>query len=159
MSVSIIILQIFAQRTQELPQISRQILHLVPRGGTFSSVRHTKQETGAFGENKARLYLEKRGYHIKESNWRFKRCEIDIIASFEDLLVFVEVKTRSYNDVVKPEAAVTLSQWGNIARAAGVYMSRNEYDWEVRFDIIAVTLYRDRSHSMEHFQDMYFPGR
>jgi putative endonuclease len=126
---------------------------------TFSTVKQTTQETGAFGEDKARIYLERRGYHIKESNWRFKRCEIDIIATFEDLLVFVEVKTRGFNDVVKPEAAVTLLQWGNIARAAGVYMARIDYDWEVRFDIVAVTLFHDGTHAIEHFQDIYFPGR
>ena len=105
------------------------------------------------------LFLERRGYHIKESNWRFKRYEIDIIACFEDMLVFVEVKTRGYNDVTKPEAAVTMSQWGNIARAAGVYMARVDYDWEVRFDIVAITNHQNGTFAIEHFKDIYFPGR
>lgn len=105
------------------------------------------------------LFLERRGYRIKESNWRFKRYEIDIIASFEDLLVFVEVKTRSYNDMTKPEAAVTMSQWDNIARAAGVYMAHVDYDWEIRFDIIAITNHDDDTFAIEHFKDIYFPGR
>jgi putative endonuclease len=122
-------------------------------------VNQTTKELGFYGEHRARLYLEQKGYHIRESNWRFKRYEIDIIASFEDLLVFVEVKTRSHNDLVKPEAAVTLSQWGNIATAAGVYMVRINYDWEVRFDIIAITMFHDGTHSIEHFEDIYFPGR
>jgi len=122
-------------------------------------VRQTTREIGAFGEQRAMLFLERRGYHIKESNWRFKRYEIDIIACFEDMLVFVEVKTRGYNDVTKPEAAVTMSQWGNIARAAGVYMARVDYDWEVRFDIVAITNHQNGTFAIEHFKDIYFPGR
>ena len=105
------------------------------------------------------MFLERQGYHIKESNWRFKRYEIDIIACFEDLLVFVEVKTRSVSDVVKPEATVTRTQWENIARAAGEYMSQVRYEWEVRFDIVAVTLFPDGTQELEHFQNIYFPGR
>ncbi|RLD20661.1 MAG: endonuclease [Bacteroidetes bacterium] len=122
-------------------------------------MRQTTREIGAFGEQRAMLFLERRGYHIKESNWRFKRYEIDIIACFEDMLVFVEVKTRGYNDVTKPEAAVTMSQWGNIARAAGVYMARVDYDWEVRFDIVAITNHQNGTFAIEHFKDIYFPGR
>ncbi len=122
-------------------------------------MKQTTREIGSSGEHRARLYLERRGYQIKESNWRFKRYEIDIIAGFEDLLVFVEVKTRGYNEVTKPEAAVTMSQWGNIARAAGVYMARIDYDWEVRFDIIAITNHQNGTFAIEHFKDIYFPGR
>jgi putative endonuclease len=119
----------------------------------------TTKQIGAFGEHKACLYLERHGYQIMETNWRFKRYEIDVIATFEDLLIFIEVKTRSDNDVSKPEAAVTRTQWGNIARAAGVYMARNDYDWEVRFDIVAVTLLPNETQAIKHFRDIYFPGR
>ncbi len=122
-------------------------------------MRQTTKEIGACGEQKAKLFLERRGYDIKETNWRFKRYEIDIIAGFEDLLVFVEVKTRSHSDVARPEGAVTRLQWGNIAQAAGVYMARNDYNWEVRFDIVAITLFQDGTNEIEHFKDIYFPGR
>jgi len=142
-----------------MPQNPRLIPHKRFSRCTFSTVKQTTKEIGAFGENKARLFLEKSGYHIRELNWRFKRYEIDIIACFEDLLVFVEVKTRSFSDVTKPEAAVTLTQWHNIARAAGVYMAHVHHDWEVRFDIIAVTLFHNGTNTIEHFEDIYFPGR
>ena len=122
-------------------------------------VKQTTKEIGAYGEHKAKLFLEHRGYDIKETNWRFKRYEIDIIACFQDLLVFIEVKTRSHSDVTSPEGAVTRSQWSNIARAAGVYMNCIDYNWEVRFDIIAVSLFQDGTDEIEHFKDIYFPGR
>jgi len=122
-------------------------------------VKLTTKQIGFFGEQQARLYLERQGYHIRESNWRFKRYEIDIIANFEDLLVFVEVKTRGYSEITKPEAAVTMSQWANIARAAGIYMAHINYNWEIRFDIIAITNHPYGKIGIEHFKDIYFPGR
>ena len=114
-------------------------------------MRQSTRDIGSCGEKRARQFLEQRGYQIKARNWRFKRYEIDIVASFEDLLVFVEVKTRSSNDLTKPEAAVTMSQWGNIARAAGAYMVYVDYDWEVRFDIIAINSKKE----IEHFEDAF----
>jgi len=122
-------------------------------------VRQSTRDIGSCGEHRARQFLERHGYQIKARNWRFSRYEIDIIASFDDLLVFIEVKTRSFNDVTKPEAAVTMLQWGNIARAAGAYMAHVDYDWEIRFDIIAITNHHEGTFSIEHFKDIFFPGR
>lgn len=53
----------------------------------------TSHETGINGENQACDYLLEKGYKIIERNWRTKSGEIDIIASKEGTLVFVEVKT------------------------------------------------------------------
>ncbi len=43
----------------------------------------------------AAKYLNRRGYNIVEQNWRTRWCEIDIIASKNDTIYFVEVKYRS----------------------------------------------------------------
>ena len=57
----------------------------------------TKKAIGDRGEALAQKYLESKKYEILECNWRYSRAEIDIIAKHEDILIFVEVKTRSYD--------------------------------------------------------------
>src|SRR5512136_3123638 len=50
-----------------------------------------RKETGAIAENIAADYLSKRGYKIRERNYRTREGEIDIIAEKDGTLVFVEV--------------------------------------------------------------------
>ena len=57
---------------------------------------------GKRGEQLAVSFLEKKGYQILATNWRHRRAEIDIIAMDEDVLVFVEVKTRNNNNFGEP---------------------------------------------------------
>ena len=52
-------------------------------------------ELGKEGEEKAVAFLQEKGYVILEKNYRSGRAEVDIIAGFKDIIVFVEVKTRS----------------------------------------------------------------
>ena len=49
-------------------------------------------ELGKTGEQIAVDFLIKKGYEIKERNWRFKKAEIDIIAQKDNFLIAVEVK-------------------------------------------------------------------
>ena len=50
---------------------------------------------GNAGENFAANYLENLGYTIFSKNCRILSAEIDIIAEKDDVIIFVEVKTRS----------------------------------------------------------------
>ncbi|MCQ2744740.1 MAG: YraN family protein, partial [bacterium] len=66
---------------------------------------------GKNGENIAKIYLEKLGYKILETNKRFSRyCELDIIALDKNTLVFCEVKTRTTNICGSPFEAITKSK-------------------------------------------------
>jgi putative endonuclease len=59
-------------------------------------------ETGKFGEDLATEFLIKKGYKILERNYRHRRSEIDIIAEFNNEIIFVEVKTRHENYIIEP---------------------------------------------------------
>ena len=52
-------------------------------------------DKGKTGEKIAKNYLINKGYTIIEINYKNKIGEIDIIAMHNDILVFIEVKTRT----------------------------------------------------------------
>lgn len=112
-------------------------------------------ELGNRGESLAEKYLLESGYQILERNWRFSRAEVDIIAKDAEILVFVEVKTRSSDAFGKPEESVTPKKEALLKDAASVYMEQISHDWEIRFDIISI-LVNGEGHSIEHFKDAFF---
>lgn len=115
-------------------------------------------ETGKTGEEAARVFLEKKGLQILETNWRSGRAELDIIARQGGVLVFVEVKTRSTAFFGHPSAFVTPRKWRLLADAAFAYMQAVGHEWEFRFDIVSVIIYPGKSPRVEHFPDAYFPA-
>ncbi|MBP7272385.1 MAG: YraN family protein [Saprospiraceae bacterium] len=111
---------------------------------------------GEIGEQKAVDFLVKNGYSIVARNWRFKRAEVDIIAQKDAILVFVEVKTRSYNYFGEPEEFVTPQKEALLNAAAAAYMEATHYSGEIRFDIIAILLQR-QTPIIKHYEDAFFP--
>ena len=65
-----------------------------------------KIKTGNKGEDQAAEFLQRKGYEILARNYRYKHSEIDLIVQKSDLIVFVEVKTRSSSGFGEPEAFV-----------------------------------------------------
>lgn len=114
-------------------------------------------ELGNKGELHAKEYILSLGYKILESNWRFSRAEIDLIAMDGEDLVFIEVKTRSNNYFGNPEDFVGNKKKRLIMDAAANYMERIGYEWTVRFDIVALVVERD-TFRLEHFKDAFFSG-
>ena len=113
---------------------------------------------GRAGEKIAQNYLKKQNYLILETNWRFRKAEIDIICSKNNILIFVEVKTRSRNIYGKPEEFVKIKKERMLFDAANVYMEKMNHIWEIRFDIISIILNNDKLLSLDHFEDAFFPG-
>lgn len=115
-------------------------------------------QTGKRGEALAVEWLRQKGFDILEQNWRFSRAEVDIIAFHDDMLVFVEVKTRSSQEFGHPASFVNLKKRRFLADAAQEYMQEVEHDREFRFDIISVILPPGGKARIEHFPDAFFPG-
>ena len=114
-------------------------------------------ETGKLGEQLAAKYLEENGYQIAAKNYRAGRGEIDLIAwKGEKLLVFFEVKTRSTDSGPGPEEAITPKKQRLIARVAGAYMEEINYDWEIRFDTIAIKVRNGELVDLVHVEDAFF---
>jgi len=113
-------------------------------------------ELGREGEKLAEAYLRDRGYQILETNWRYKKAEIDLIVKKNEVLIFVEVKTRSSYFRGNPEDQVNIKKMKFMAEAAPVYMEEIGHDWEIRFDIIGILKTQEGTQT-NHLKDVYFP--
>ena len=99
-----------------------------------------KKLLGRIGENSACAYLKKKGYKIIEKNYTTKIGEVDLIALYGDLLVFVEVKTRSSIADGTPADAVDFNKQRKYVLLATQYLQAHEQykDSAVRFDVVEV---------------------
>lgn len=113
--------------------------------------------TGQKGEEIARDYLMSHGYQILETNWRFSKAEVDLIAMDGDVMVFVEVKTRSGEHFGFPEQFVSARKEQLMMDAAAVYTSRVGHEWEIRFDIISI-ITKGNYYELTHIKDAFFDG-
>lgn len=110
--------------------------------------------TGQYGETLAQNYLQQQGYSILHTNYRYKRAEIDIIAHKSELLVFVEVKTRTTDTFGYPEEAVNSRKEKMLLDAAEAYILAKGWEHEIRFDIVSVTL--NTPPTIVHFEDAFY---
>ncbi len=90
----------------------------------------------------AASYLECRGYSILTRNWRSRKGELDLVCSRDgELLVFVEVKTRTESDFEIPGQALTIQKKRKLLKTASHYLSRNNlWSRPCRFDLLSVSL-------------------
>lgn len=115
----------------------------------------TKAETGKLGEHLAAQYLKKKGYQILETNWRFKRSEIDIICTKDDLIIFVEVKTKTYVAFGQPEESVSERKAAKVVEGAEEYAYQKNWNGDIRFDIIAIVLENEKQKIL-HLEDAFY---
>ena len=98
-------------------------------------------QTGKDGEELARQWLIAQGFQILHQNWRFKQYEIDIIASKNNFLHFVEVKCRNWSTLGHPEDSVTKKKFKSLKRAADEYLQLNKGHRWIQYDILSITLH------------------
>lgn len=100
---------------------------------------------GAYGEKLAQEYLIKKGYKIIATNVKVSFKEIDIIALQKNILVFVEVKTRTSTQFGTADEAVTNMKTNNLKRAVGTLVNTEDFykkykEDDFRVDLIAVDI-------------------
>lgn len=111
---------------------------------------------GKQGEEIAKKFLLKKNYTIVDTNWRFDKDEIDIVAKDGDELVVVEVKTRSTDYYGFPEDAVNSQKEGFLIRATEAYLEENELDLDTRFDIVSIII-NEKETKIHHIVDAFYP--
>jgi putative endonuclease len=115
----------------------------------------SSRQLGQAAENLAVSYFKEQGFSIIARNYRYQRAEIDIIARKDELLVFVEVKTRRDNQFGYPEVFVTPRQQVLIRTAAENYLFTHDWCHALRFDIIAILQRKNNQTQLTHFEDAF----
>ena len=112
---------------------------------------------GKRGEDLAHRYLRSSGYTVVARNYRPAGGEVeaDIVARQNEILVFVEVKSRASGDFGSPDRAIGIEKQKNVIRAARAYVTRAGIEWsQVRFDTISI-VFTDPP-SITHLKDAFF---
>lgn len=114
-----------------------------------------KHKLGVQGENAASSYLLKKGYQILDRNFRIRGGEVDIIALKENVVVFVEVKTRENTAFGGPIVAVTPKKLHDIRRTAEFYLHIHpNLPYSYRIDVIGLTTTEEgKVRSIDHIEN------
>ena len=100
-----------------------------------------RRKLGSLGEKIAKEHLLGIGYVIRETNFRSREGEIDIVAEKGDYLVFVEVRTRRSRSFGTPEESITASKKERLITLAQRYMeSHSDLPPFWRIDVVGVEL-------------------
>jgi putative endonuclease len=115
-----------------------------------------KDEVGRRGEDCAAEYLLDAGYTLVERNWRCDRGEIDLIATRNGDIVFIEVKTRSGTGYGHPFEAITVAKLARLRRLAGAWCRQSGLRARhIRIDAIAVINRPGREPLIEHLEGVF----
>ena len=110
------------------------------------------QRIGKWGEDAAAEYLLTRGYEIITRNARTPYGEIDIVATQADIIIFVEVKSRTSLKMGLPEESVNLRKQAHMFACAEHYAAENAIDhWQI--DVIAVEGKQGLEPKITHFEN------
>jgi putative endonuclease len=109
--------------------------------------------TGNKGETLAAEHLMMKGYKILGRNYASKWGEVDIIAKIDNVVVFVEVKTKTTDKFGEPWEMVNSWKIEQVKRMGEVWS--REYDWEGRVRVDVIGVYLDgKTPRIEHWESV-----
>ena len=109
---------------------------------------------GKIGESIAKRYLINKGYKILETNYKNRIGEIDIIATYSECLIFVEVKTRTSTSYGYAFEAVSYHKQKKIINVSMAYVKyKGLLNKQLRYDIIEV--YFTNNMIINHMEDAF----
>ena len=114
--------------------------------------KHNK--LGKDGELIAFVVLQRDGFAILETNWRFQKAEVDIIAQKDGFLIFIEVKTRGSKKFGNPSDSIDKKKISLYKDAVEGYLEQFPSDLEVRFDVVNIIIGKDQT-EIEHIPNAF----
>ena len=114
-----------------------------------------KIKKGKEGEDLAARFLIEKGFEIIQRNYRYKQSEIDLIVKKDNWLIFVEVKLRSSDAFGYPEDFVDYKKAKNVVDGAEQYTYENNWQGNVRYDIVSIRLLKDKTEILQ-IEDAFY---
>jgi putative endonuclease len=126
---------------------------------TCHQMTFNRQQLARYGEEIASEYIEKRGYHVLEKNYRKRYGELDIVALSpgKEKLVIVEVKTRYADAKIKAKLSLTSKQLSQLKSTTKYYKMENgeNVPEAIQIDFVAITLeYNDSILEFEYIENI-----
>lgn len=112
-------------------------------------------ELGKEAEAMAATWLQEKGYIILHRNWRYSHYEIDIIASKEKFLYFIEVKARKYFPGAFPEDSVTKKKFKHLQKAADEYLFLNPGHKWIQYHVLSITMHNNKEPEYFLIEDVF----
>lgn len=114
------------------------------------------KKVGGRGEDIAVDYLTNKNFEIIERNYHYGHGEIDIIAKDNDILVFIEVKTRKNLEFGPPELSITKNKQRQIKRIAEAYLFEKEIkNTDCRIDVVAIMIKSKLPPKINHIKNAF----
>jgi putative endonuclease len=115
----------------------------------------THNDTGKIGEALAVKWFAQNGYQILHENWRYKNLEVDIIASKNNMLHFIEVKTVTTLKFGNPEDKISAKKIKNLIDASEAFLYEYPQWKRIQFDALAITLNKNAEPQYFLIEDIY----
>jgi putative endonuclease len=105
--------------------------------------KDNRKQLGNYGENLALEAYEKAGYKLVAQQYRCSLGEIDLIVQKEEVLIFVEVRTKTNQSFGTAEESITEKKKRTIRKVSQFFLHDVMYDKycklpTVQFDVIAI---------------------
>jgi putative endonuclease len=114
--------------------------------------KHNK--LGKDGELIAFMVLQRDGFTVLETNWRFQKAEVDIIAQKDGFLIFIEIKTRGSKKFGNPSDSIDKKKINLYKDAVEGYLEQYPSELEVRFDVVNIIRGKDET-EIEHIPNAF----
>lgn len=111
-------------------------------------------ETGKQGEEMAIVWLLEQGFTILHRNWKYSYFELDVVASKNEVLHFIEVKTRTTDTYGHPEEGVTLKKLERLMNAGEEFLYQNPEWKRVQYDILSIRLFTNKAPEYFFIEDV-----
>lgn len=112
-------------------------------------------ELGRNGETLGKTFLEKQGYEILHLNWKHSFYEIDIIAVKENVLHFIEVKTRRSHRFGLPEESVDQKKLEKMMQASEEFTYQFPQWKKVQYDVLSISILNNNNPDFFFIEDVF----
>ena len=119
----------------------------------MASTTDGRRALGRWGEDLAARCLVEAGLVVLDRNWRCDLGELDIVARSGDVLVVVEVKTRTTDLFGPPTAAVTRPKASRLRRLTARWLAEHPVSpREIRIDVVSIFVPHSGTPEIEHLK-------
>jgi putative endonuclease len=114
-----------------------------------------RKRQGQEGEDRAASLLQEKGYRVVDRNFKSRFGELDLIVEKEDLLVFVEVRSRASDWFSSPLHTINWSKQRKVVFSAMDYIRKAHVrERPLRFDVISIA-----GRELQHIENAFDAGR